>query len=97
MRYVVFCTLLTISILLIIIMICIGRELHKIRLLLLDGASQITGYLNVVLSNEEEELKTLAESPEWDPDIRLTDEEKQLLWQGDAERLFSEVIGDIFS
>lgn len=79
-----------------IILVYIGRELHKIRLLLSKGASQLEGYLNVVLSNEEEASDKQPENLEWEPDVKVTNEEKQLLWQIDAEQLFSEVIGDIF-
>lgn len=97
MRIVVAMTLFTISILLIIILIYIGRELHKIRVLISNGADQLVGYLNVVLCNEEEpSIEEKIQNSVNDSDVRVTDEEKELLWQIDAEQLLNEVIGDIF-
>lgn len=87
--------LITFRILLIIGMIYIGRELHRIRMLLLHGGTQIQEYLNVVMDTEEEPMEQLNDASQT-MQLSLSNEEKQMLWNFDPEQLLSDVIGDIF-
>ena len=85
--------LFTLSILLIVGMIYIGRELHRIRILLEHGGRQIEEYLAVVLTAEDDCVKDNATPPQ---QMQLSNEEKKMLWSFDPEQLLSDVIGDIF-
>ncbi|MGN0170948.1 MAG: hypothetical protein ACI39H_09355 [Lachnospiraceae bacterium] len=111
MRMLFLIILFTFSILLIIGIIQIGRELRRIRALLDKGAERLEGYLTIILSDESSdrcketepepfpEAESQAELRKGKPDgqgLQLTNEEKKMLWSSETRQLFDEIMGDIF-
>ncbi len=88
MEIVILGILFTISILLIIGIILIGRELRQIRVLLERGTKGIEGYLDAILEEDGAEDNCVQNM--------VTNEEKKMLWDFDPEQVLNEVIGDIF-
>lgn len=94
MEIVIVGVLFTISILLSVGVILVGREIHKIRVLMEKSTREIENYMATIFEEEPPENVAIDEAP-GEREGCLTNEEKMLLWKFDPEQLLTEVIGDI--